>query len=151
MAELLPLLQKKFIYAQRVIQALHKKNSPGLFVKLDISKAVDSISWPYLLEVLEALGFSQKWRDWISSLLLTSSFKILLNGKLGERIKHDVDYDKATRYHQCCLFLQLIHYSALLSSSKGIPSASSAAISKSKMFAVCRWRSKFFWHLQLLI
>ena len=49
-----------FIYAQKVIQTLHKKNNPALFIKLDISEAFDSISWPYLLEVLQALGFSQK-------------------------------------------------------------------------------------------
>jgi len=40
-----------FIYARKVIQTLHKKNNPALFIKLDISEAFDSISWPYLLEV----------------------------------------------------------------------------------------------------
>jgi hypothetical protein len=56
-----------------------------LSFNLDISKAFDSISWPYLLEVLHALAFSQKWRDWISS---TSSSKILINGRSGKNIKH---------------------------------------------------------------
>jgi hypothetical protein len=31
-----------------------------LSFNLDISKTFDSINWPYLLEVLHALGFSQK-------------------------------------------------------------------------------------------
>jgi hypothetical protein len=70
-----------------MIQTLHKKNKPALFFKPDISKAFDSISWSYLLDVLEALAFSQKWRDWISSLLLTSSSRVLINGKSGEKNK----------------------------------------------------------------
>ena len=56
-------IHDNFIYAQRVIQLLHKKKKPALFIKLDISKAFDSIGWSFLLEVLENLGFSTKWRD----------------------------------------------------------------------------------------
>ena len=56
-------IHDNFIYVQRVIQLLHKKKKPALFIKLDISKAFDSIEWPYLLEVLKALGFSRKWRN----------------------------------------------------------------------------------------
>jgi hypothetical protein len=42
---------------------MHKRGQPALFIKLDISKAFDSINWAYLLDVLKALGFSQRWRD----------------------------------------------------------------------------------------
>lgn len=56
-----------------------------LFIKLDISKAFDYIRWQYLLEVLAALGFSNKWRNWIAAILASSSSKILINGR---RIKH---------------------------------------------------------------
>jgi len=65
-----------FLYVQRVIQALHKKKQPALFIKLDISKAFDSIGWQYLLEVLTALGFSTKWRNRISAILGSSSSRI---------------------------------------------------------------------------
>lgn len=40
------------------------------------------------MEVLEALGFSTKWRDWIASLLGTASSKILVNGQPTQGIKH---------------------------------------------------------------
>ena len=53
-------IHDNFIYAQRVIQLLHKKKKPALFIKLDMSKAFDSIGWSFLLEVMEALGFSLK-------------------------------------------------------------------------------------------
>lgn len=35
-------IHDNFIYAQRVIQLLHKKKKPALFIKLDMSKAFDS-------------------------------------------------------------------------------------------------------------
>jgi hypothetical protein len=73
---------------QSVIKALHKAKRSALFIKLDISKAFDSVSWIFLLETLQALGFGQRWRDWIATLLATSSSKILLNGTPGRRIKH---------------------------------------------------------------
>jgi hypothetical protein len=51
-----------------------------MFLKLDIGKTFDSISWAYLLEVLQKLGFESNWRNWISIALSTSSSRILLNG-----------------------------------------------------------------------
>ena len=36
-------IHDNFIYVQRVIQLLHKRKKPALFIKLDISKAFDSI------------------------------------------------------------------------------------------------------------
>jgi hypothetical protein len=67
---------------------LHRNKKPALFIKLDISKAFDSIEWSFLLEILRALGFSTKWRDWISTILGTSSSKILINGCPSQNIKH---------------------------------------------------------------
>jgi hypothetical protein len=73
-------IHDNLLYVQRVIQLLHKKKQQSLFIKLDISKAFDCVGWQYLLEVLSALGFSTKWRNWISSILGTSSSRILING-----------------------------------------------------------------------
>lgn len=41
-----------------------------------------------LLETLQNLGFGQKWGNWISNLLGTSSSRVLLNGIPGEHINH---------------------------------------------------------------
>lgn len=73
-------IHDNFIYSQRVIQLLHRQKKPALFIKLDISKAFDSINWPFMLEVMQALGFSVKWRDWIAALLGSASSKVLVNG-----------------------------------------------------------------------
>jgi hypothetical protein len=68
---------------------LHRKKTPAFFLKLDIAKAFDSISWAYLLEVLERLSFGARWRDWISLDFSSSSSRILLNGIPGRPIKHE--------------------------------------------------------------
>ena len=81
-------IHDNFLYVQRVIQFLHKKKQPALFIKLDILKAFDSIGWQYLLDVLTALGFNTKWRNWISSILGSSSSRILINGRPSQNIKH---------------------------------------------------------------
>ncbi|KAM0839424.1 hypothetical protein ACQ4PT_060322 [Festuca glaucescens] len=60
----------------------------ALLLKLDLHKAFDSISWEFLLEVLEAKGFGQRWRDWIACLLLTATTKITVNGELTANIMH---------------------------------------------------------------
>jgi retron-type reverse transcriptase len=81
-------IHDNFIYSQRVIQLLHQKRRLALFIKLDISKAFDSIGWTFLIEVMQALGFSTKWRDWVAALLGTASSRVLVNGQLTRGIKH---------------------------------------------------------------
>lgn len=69
-------IHDNFVYAQRAVQLVHKKKKAALFIKLDISKAFDSVGWSFLLDVMTALGFSVKWRDWVAALLGTASSKV---------------------------------------------------------------------------
>jgi hypothetical protein len=69
-------------------KALQQSRRSHILLKIDIAKAFDSVGWPFLLEVLRRLGFSRRWRDWMSLILGTSSTKVLLNGRPGERICH---------------------------------------------------------------
>ena len=54
-------------------------NAKYISKKLDISKAFDSVSWAFLLEILVHLGFGQVWRNLVLNLLATSSTLVLLN------------------------------------------------------------------------
>ncbi|WVZ77404.1 hypothetical protein U9M48_025274 [Paspalum notatum var. saurae] len=76
----------KFVHSAAV--HLRKRKIPKLLLKLDISKAFDSLAWSFLLEVLQCLGFGNRWRDWIAILLSSASSKILLNRCPGEAIRH---------------------------------------------------------------
>jgi hypothetical protein len=61
---------------------------PRILLKLDITKAFDSVSWGFLLEVLRKLGFGPQWCDLLCGLLSSSSTQVLLNGISGDFIRH---------------------------------------------------------------
>lgn len=62
--------------------------TPGVFLKLDITKAFDSLAWPFLFQVLRKKGFGEKWMRWIAILLQTASTKIVVNGCPGLSFIH---------------------------------------------------------------
>jgi len=81
-------IHDNFRSIQLACRWLNNKRWPSLLLKVDIAKAFDSVAWPYLLQVLEHVGFPQRWRNWISILLSTASTKVMLNGRPGRRIAH---------------------------------------------------------------
>lgn len=50
-------IHDNFVYVQQVIKDLYTSKTHSPFIKLDISKAFDTVSWPYLLEIMQYLGF----------------------------------------------------------------------------------------------
>lgn len=46
-----------FQYIQEAVNHFHKAKTPLLFIKLDVTKAFDSIRWEYMLEIMQRLGF----------------------------------------------------------------------------------------------
>jgi len=81
-------IQDNFMMVQQTVRFLHSQKQPRILLKLDITKAFDSVSWAFLLELLGKLGFGPRWRDLLSGLLTSSSTQILLNGTPGEFIQH---------------------------------------------------------------
>lgn len=59
-----------------------------MLLKLDVAKAFDTVQWPFLLDVMQAMGFGQNWRRWIATLLSSATSSILLNGQPGPTIAH---------------------------------------------------------------
>jgi hypothetical protein len=80
-------IQDNFMIVQQTARLLHQQRQARILLKLDITKAFDSVSWPFLLEVLQKLGFGQIWTDVLSGLLSTSSTQVMLNGVAGEKIQ----------------------------------------------------------------
>ena len=70
-------------FVQGAMTLIRRKKIPKMLLKLDISKAFDSLAWSFLLEVLRSLGFGSRWRNWISVLLSSATSKILVNGVPG--------------------------------------------------------------------
>ncbi|XP_056694941.1 secreted RxLR effector protein 78-like [Spinacia oleracea] len=50
-------------------------------IKVDMSKAYDRVDWIFLLKVLQAYRFSDKWVQLISQCISTVWFRTLVNGK----------------------------------------------------------------------
>jgi retron-type reverse transcriptase len=81
-------IQDNFQYIQGAFRHFHHSKTPMLFLKLDIAKAFDNVRWEYLLEIIERLGFGQRWRDIMSLIWSTTSSRILLNREPSRPIKH---------------------------------------------------------------
>ena len=77
-----------FMLVQQTIKVLHRRKISSLFLKLDISKAFDSVDWAFLLEILSHLGFGTVWRNLIANLLQSASTQVILNGEPGAFIAH---------------------------------------------------------------
>lgn len=43
-------IHDNFLHVQNLVKELHRTSRHGLFLKLDISKAFDSVGWAYLLD-----------------------------------------------------------------------------------------------------
>jgi mannosylglycoprotein endo-beta-mannosidase len=81
-------IHDNFLYVRNLTRRFHKTKTPSLLIKLDISKAFNSVRWDYLLSVLERRGFPARWRDCIASLLTSSTSHVILNGSPLDQIQH---------------------------------------------------------------
>jgi hypothetical protein len=81
-------LHDNFMLVRQVARRINSKRWPGVLLKLDISRAFDSLSWAFLMEVLRKLGFSERFLRWVALMLYTASTKVLVNGVPGRKIVH---------------------------------------------------------------
>jgi hypothetical protein len=60
-------IHNNFKFVQRAAVHLRKKKIPKALLKVDISKAFDTVSWPFLLNSLRVFGFGDHWRHWVAT------------------------------------------------------------------------------------
>ncbi|KAG7599383.1 Reverse transcriptase domain [Arabidopsis suecica] len=78
------LLIENLLLATEIIKDYHKDSvSPRCAMKIDISKAFDSIQWGFLLKTLQALDFPEQYIRWIQTCVTTASFSVQVNGELA--------------------------------------------------------------------
>nr|GEY43938.1 cytochrome P450 [Tanacetum cinerariifolium] len=58
-----------------------------MFLKVDFEKAFNTLDWSFLMSVMEQMGFSSKWRNWIFSCLDLTYALVLVNGSLTSEYK----------------------------------------------------------------
>jgi mannosylglycoprotein endo-beta-mannosidase len=81
-------IQDNFLLVKESAKLLHRKRIPSFLLKVDMAKAFDSISWPFLLSVLRQRGFGPRWLGWIALLLRTASTSVLVNGVADDAFQH---------------------------------------------------------------
>lgn len=60
---------------------LHYKSHGGnVGLKIDISKAFDTLDWKFLLQVLTSFGFNVKFINWVTTILNSARLSIIING-----------------------------------------------------------------------
>jgi len=64
------------------VNLLNKKCFGGnIAFKINISKAIDTLEWSFLLKFLNAFGFNEKFCGWIKEILESAKLSISVNGK----------------------------------------------------------------------
>jgi hypothetical protein len=70
--------------ASEAANLLHSKSYGGnLALKIDITKAFDTIEWPFMLKVLKSFGFNDVFCNWIDKILKSATLSISINGSLN--------------------------------------------------------------------
>jgi hypothetical protein len=91
-------IHDNFLYVKNLATSFHKSKTPTLLFKLDIRKAFDSVSWEYILDLLQRRGFPARFRDWIATLFSTSTSRVLLNGIVGPLLRMEEGLGKGILY-----------------------------------------------------
>ena len=79
-------LHDNFMLVRQLARKINKRKESGLLLKLDISRAFDTLSWAFLFEVLRKMGFPEEFLSWLAICMCTASTKVLVNGVLGQKI-----------------------------------------------------------------
>lgn len=78
------LLMENVLLASELVKDYQKEGiSPRCVMKVDISKAFDSVQWDFFFKSLEAIGLPQKFIHWIKLCISTPSFSVQVNGELA--------------------------------------------------------------------
>lgn len=78
------LLIENVLLASELVKDYHKDSIiPRCMMKIDISKAFDSVQWSFLLNSLIAMGFPARFIHWIRLCIPTPSFSVQVNGDLA--------------------------------------------------------------------
>lgn len=81
-------LHDNFVLVRQSMRLLHQLRAPRVLLKLDLARAFDTISWPFLFEVLRQHGFGSRFLDWLAILLSSACSRVLINGEPGPPIWH---------------------------------------------------------------
>jgi len=78
------LLIENLLLATELVKDYHKESISSRYaIKIDISKAFDSVQWSFLRNVLLAMDIPSEFVHWIMLCVTTASFSVQVNGELA--------------------------------------------------------------------
>ncbi|XP_056850253.1 uncharacterized protein LOC108824527 [Raphanus sativus] len=78
------LIMENVLLASELVKCYHKTTiSSRCAVKIDISKAFDSVQWSFVLSILSAIKLPEKFILWVKKCIELASFSVQINGELA--------------------------------------------------------------------
>lgn len=78
------LLVENLLLATELVKDYHKDSiSSRCAIKIDISKAFDSVQWSFIINTLSAMNLPAKFIHWILLCITTANFSVQVNGELA--------------------------------------------------------------------
>ncbi|GJW39932.1 reverse transcriptase domain, reverse transcriptase zinc-binding domain protein [Tanacetum coccineum] len=81
-------LEEEIVDAIRICRGIKprvKENrSKGLIFKANFKKAYDYLKWRFLIDIINKMGFGERWCKWVDSCLRSSSMSNMVNGSPTE-------------------------------------------------------------------
>ncbi|GMI65454.1 hypothetical protein HRI_000214700 [Hibiscus trionum] len=69
------------LIANEIIDDLRKRRKTSIVFKADFRRAYNTVDWSFLDLIMQKMGFSVRWRKWISECLSLALVSVLVNGK----------------------------------------------------------------------
>jgi hypothetical protein len=86
------------VIAHELVHCIHKSKEPRVIIKLDYEKAYDRVSTEFLIEILELRSFGERWRGWISKLVMCGSVSVGVNGEESDLLRPERALGKGIFY-----------------------------------------------------
>jgi hypothetical protein len=106
-------ISESFVYATELVQTCFRRHAPCVVLKLDFTKAFDSVSWSSLRKIMLARGFPELWCNWMDDLFSSSRSAILLNGVPGSGFGVCAGSARGAPFRLTCSSSQLMFSNAL--------------------------------------
>lgn len=73
-------IAENFVTTRELLNHISDFGKPAIFAKIDFQKAFDSLDWEFLIRVMRARNFPERWIGWMQTLWEIASSRVCING-----------------------------------------------------------------------